>query len=384
MIDRDCQGRPDSAISKARRVSSCGISSVRICSVSAGTPRNWPEAVMTISKAPALPTTATPPEAQKSIREPVPRTLSPVPKTTSLLVHTDAPMQGGAQADGDSAACVVHEARPAHGLVDQGHQDNGVNPAVSLKAVHGSPVFGIETGAGNDDPVLPGCFEQLKLSFQSRVAPVDSAHEAVPVERKCREGPFQPVKRRRQTWMGLRRLRPESLRDVRLEVGHLASANRYDSLGTLPFRGDGHMDRLTGSQTAASHPHVHGNRIGQPPGVAGLMQRLEQIRDRAHADPAVRNADPSLRPKVHHDLGAHTGLVPDDARIPRTETLLQNLPLLRSHSVSSTAPHRFQIPPSPLFQRGEAMWSHAKHGAFLFHFFSRCLMPGTRSLARSA
>ena len=28
MIDRDCQGRPDSAIPKARRVSSCGISSV--------------------------------------------------------------------------------------------------------------------------------------------------------------------------------------------------------------------------------------------------------------------------------------------------------------------------------------------------------------------
>ena len=46
------------------------------------------------------------------------------------------------------------------------------------------------------------------------------------------------------------------------------------------------------------------------------MQGLEQIRDCAHADPAVRNADPSLRPKVHHDLGAHTGLVPDDARLP--------------------------------------------------------------------
>jgi hypothetical protein len=46
------------------------------------------------------------------------------------------------------------------------------------------------------------------------------------------------------------------------------------------------------------------------------VKELEQIRDRAHADPAVRNADPSLRPEVHHDLGAHTGLVPDDARFP--------------------------------------------------------------------
>ena len=44
------------------------------------------------------------------------------------------------------------------------------------------------------------------------------------------------------------------------------------------------------------------------------MQRLEQIGDRAHADPAVRNADPSLGPKVHHDLGAHTARVPDDVR----------------------------------------------------------------------
>ncbi len=59
------------------------------------------------------------------------------------------------------------------------------------------------------------------------------------------------------------------------------------------------------------------------------MQGLEQIRDCAHADPAVRNADPSLGPKVHHDLGAHTGLVPDDARLPE-----KKLPYKIFHSIS--------------------------------------------------
>ena len=124
------------------------------------------------------------------------------------------------------------------------------------------------------------------------------------------------------------------------------------------------MDRLTGSQSAATHPHVHGNRIGQPPGAAGLMQRLEQICDCAHADPAVRNADPSFRPKVHHDLGAHTGLVPDDTRFPEKKLSYEIFHILNVLLVSGRGRTESKSPLPPFLKVGEAMWSHAKHGGF--------------------